>query len=709
MVTAVTLPFGVLATPQAALAQVMLNPTYPATRRETQTDDVAGVHISDPYRWLEDVGSPEVHAWAAAQTTVTRSFLEQLPRRNEIAGIASRVWSSPSWDMPSFGGERVFFTHSDGRANQPVVDVQDRRDMPVRTLIDPNAFSEEGLIAVVDQTPSPDGRYLAYAISTQGSSWRTIHIRDLRTNQDLADELPGIWNAHIAWTDDDRGFVYTRSDVGRPTGNPLAPQGRQQLVYHRVGQPRSSDRIVFERPDHPEWRLRADVSDDGQYFVVAARSLSAEPNRMYLIDLANPGHPNFGAPLVTLFDAGDAAYDFVANDGPVFFVRTTKSAPRGRVIAVDINAPGEDHWTTVVRESNDPIVSVLRVDDRLVVQRVRDAHSALDLFTLDGVARGTIPLPGVGTVTRLAAHGRTLFYEYSSVLQSRAVYQYDLDARVLGAYHAPQPDTTLAEYETTPLFFTSGDGTRVPMFVTARRGITLDGSHATLLSAFGAFGDAATPSFSPLVVAWLQMGGIFATANVRGGGEYGRAWHDAAMTVHKRVSIDDLIAAAEFLVNQRYTRPSMLGAFGEGVGGLLAGAAITRRPDLFAAAAIDGGLFDMSRFDRFAAARDWTPEFGSPGDSTELRAMLDYSPLAAVHIGASYPPVLLTAGARDDYLTPANSYKFVAALQAARSGAVALLRVDDDLGHGPGAPRGRSASLDADRLTFLAATLHVAR
>jgi prolyl oligopeptidase len=689
-------------------AQSARIPAYPPTHRGAQSDIVGGVRVADPYRWLEDVGTPEVHAWAAEQTALTRSYLDQLPRHDDLAAAISRASSFPRWSVPTFGGERSFYAQADGVANQSVLFVQDRRDLPVRMLLDPNAYSAEGFIAIVDDFPSPDGRYLAYEVSTQGSSWRSVRIRDVRANQDLPEELHGVWgaDAHLAWTGDSRGFVYVRADAGRAPGTPLAPRGREQLYFHRAGQSQSSDRLVYERADHPDWRVRGDVSEDGQYLVITTRVRAALANRMYLIDLDNPSHPNFGAPLVTVYDAGDAEFEFVANEGPVFYVRTTKGSPRGRVVAVDINLPGEEHWTTVVRETYDPLVGVTRADDRLVANRIHDAHSALDLYALDGVARGSVPLPGAGTVRDLRAHGRELFFEYSSFTQPPSVYRYDLDNRTAGVYREPTPDTTLAAFETTQLFFASGDGTRVPMFITARRGITLDGTHPTLLAVDGAFADASTPAFSPFVLAWLQLGGIYAMANVRGGGEYGRLWHEAATSSHKSVSVDDFVAAAAFLADQRYTRAALLGAVGRGAGGLVAAAAIVRRPELFGAAAFDDGLFDMARFDRYAAAADWTPEFGSPLDPSSLRALLDYSPLNTVRAETTYPPLLLSAGERDDYVSPANSYKLAAALQAAQGGsAVDLLLVEPDMGHGPGNPRSRQVSLDADRLRFLAGIL----
>src|SRR5512133_892480 len=418
-------PLSAQGTPVAPLSAGSGGLKYPVTARSGQADDLNGVRVPDPYRWLENITAPEVRSWVVAQNALTESVLARVTRRSEIRDLVTRAWSYSKVAAPFAGGERSFFFENSGLENQAALYVQDRPDATPRVLIDPNAFSGDGLIAIVDQAPSPDGRYLAYAVTTQGSAWRSVRVRDVKTSQDIGDELQGLKDGPLAWTGDARGFFYTRADAGHAASvsNPLAPDGREQVYYHRIGRPQSDDRLMFESTEHPSWRLRADVSADGQYLVISARYGFEFQNRLFLIDLDIPKRPNLGAPSVKLFDAGDAVYEFVGNSGPLFYIRTTKSAPRARVVAVDINTPDENHWTTIVRETYDPLVGLQRVDDRLVAHRLRDAHSVLELYGLDGSARGTIPLPGVGTVTSINGHGenRELYFTYTSFLQPPTV------------------------------------------------------------------------------------------------------------------------------------------------------------------------------------------------------------------------------------------------------------------------------------------------
>jgi prolyl oligopeptidase len=694
---------GVLCALPAAVTSAQgsgATPAYPATSRGNQVDDIGGVRVPDPYRWLESVSSPGVRGWITAQNAVTDAFLAQVPRRKEIRDLVASAWNFPRIGAPFSAGERLFFYENGGLENQPTLYVRDRPEAAARILIDPNAFSSDGLIAIVDQSASPDGRYLEYAVSTQGSAARLVRIRDVKTAQDLGDELRDVVDSTVQWTRDEHGFFYVRHDA------------RQVVYYHRLGHAQADDQIIYENADGPDWRYTIRVSQDGQYLLIAARPGADLHNRLYLIDLDNPGRPNLRAPLVKLFDTNDALYEFVANDGPVFYLRTDKGAPRGRLVAVDINTPDPNHWTSVIRETYDPLVEVVRVDDRFVAHRLRDAHSVLELYALDGGNRGVIQLPGVGTVTELHPRpdNREMFLVYTSFLQPPAPYRYDFDARNLVSYVDARPDTALARYETTQLFFTSKGGTRVPMFITARRGITLDGTHATLLTGGGGFNTSMTPVFSPDVWTWLELGGIYAVANVHGGGEYGRAWHDSASGPRKQVAIDDFVAAAEFLIGQRYTRSSLLGVIGRGHAGLLVAAAMTQRPKLFGAAVIDDGLFDMARFTRLEDGSSWIAEYGSPDKPSDLRALLGYSPLHAVTSDVGYPPTLLTAGDHDEIIAPSHSYKFAASLQRSQGqGGLSLLRVILDAGYGPGIPTSKRIALDADRLTFLAAALHLAR
>jgi prolyl oligopeptidase len=707
--------------PRVCLAQAPL--AYPPAHRGTGTVDVAGAAVADPYAWLENTGSGDVRVWVTEQNALTDRYLANAPDRERIAQLLRSRWR-PTPQPPFSAGERVFFYQDSALANQPALYVRDRPELPPRPLLEPTAFSNEGLIAVVAQAASPDGRYLAYAVSTQGSSWRTVRVRDVRTAQDLPEELQGVRNTPLAWTHDSRGFFYIRSDIGRSDApaNPLASQGREQILYHRAGHRQSDDQLIFDASDHPQWRLGITLSDDGEYLVIAARAGAEPQNRLYFVDLADAGHPSLRAPLVRLFDLADATYDFVSSYGPLFFIRTDKDAPHGRLVAVDINDPDEARWTTVVRETYDPLVGAIRVDDRLVVHRLHDAHSVLELHALDGGNRGAVTLPGVGTVSQLTAgHDRQFYFTFQSFLEPPVVYRYDLDARLtVPAAPAPAaPDTTLSAFETTQLFFTSGDGTRVPMFITARRGITLDGAHATLLAADGTFGRSMTPAYSPAVAAWLEMGGIYAVANVRGGGEYGRAWRDAGSGMRRQTAVNDLLAAAQFLVDQRYTRSSLLAVTAQGAGALVAGDAIARRPELFAAALFDAGLLDLATLPQFGAAADWQAEFGWPQASAahDARALLALSPLEQVRAGVRYPATLLTVGENDDVTTIVPTLKFAAALQWAEAGAgagaaappVELVHVEYNAGHGPGTPTAKELAVDGDRLAFLAATLGAPR
>ncbi len=668
---------------------------YPSAPRGGEVDDFGGAQVADPYRWMENPAAPDTRAWLAAENAFATTYLAHLPRREALGTMVARFSSAPAGAAPFNGGDRVFYFENTGRDNQPLLYVRDRPALAPRVLLDPNVFSREGLIAIVDQAASPDGRWLAYAVSTQGSSWRIVRVRDVRTTQDQPDELHEIKDGPIAWSKDNRGFFYTRTDSARAD--------RQRVFYHRLGRKQSDDQLVYENVEHPDWRVHADLSEDGQYLVLALAPHGETRNRLYFIDLDNPGHPNLRAPVVKLFDDGDALYQFVSNRGPVFFVRTSKNAPRTRVIAVDINTPDENHWTTVVRETYDPLIEAVRVDDRIIAHRLHDAHAVLELYTLTGLARGTIPLPGVGTVSGLVSRGdmRDVYFVYSSFLQPPGYYRYDLETRNSAPFHELRADSSLAQFETTQLFFTSKDGTRVPMFITARRGMKLDGTSAALLSGNGSFGISTTPTYSPLVAAWLMQGGVYAIANVRGGGEYGPAWHDAATGTHKQSAIDDFLAAAEFLISQRYTHQGALGAIGSGAGGLLVAAAATQRPSIFSAIAIDNAYLDATRASRSIDARDWIAEFGTPEHNSELRALLAYSPVSNARAG-DYPPTLVSAAENDDVIPAFHSYKWVAALQAAQAApAPIVLRVEPNAGHGPGTPTLRRIAIEADRLTFL--------
>ncbi len=690
-------------------------PRYPPTHRGAQVDDIHGIHVADPYRWLEEIASADVRSWVSAQNAATEAYLSQVPNRQHIRDRVAEFWNYPKLRSPFVAGDRQFYYENRDVKNQPVLYVQDRVKTPPHVLLDPNALSVDGIIAVAHEASSPDGRYLAYGLTTRGSEWEEVHVRDVNSGRDVADTLRGIRHAAVAWTHDNRGFFYVRSD-GDSTArasNPLGPEHAERVLYHRLGERQSNDQVILERPDHPDWLLAVTVSQDGQYAVISAKRGTDQRNRLFFVDLDRPKRPNVRAPVVTLFDMPDAKYDFVASRGSLFYLLTTKEAPRSRVVAVDINAPGSSRWTTVVHETYDALVDARLVGDRMVAHRLHDASSVLELYALDGGPRGDVQLPSAGTVADIT-NGRNdedFYFSFSACAVPPTIFRYNLETRTLTSYKDARLETDLSNYETTQRFFTSSDGMRVPMFITARHDLVLDGSHPTLLVGDGAFANSMTPTFSPEVAAWLDMGGVYAVANVRGGGEYGRAWHDEGMLARKQTSFDDFIAAAELLIGQRYTRPSLLAIGGQGSGGLLAAGALVQRPQLFGAALIDGGILDVARFDKFTIGWAWTAEFGSPNDAPQLKYLLGYSPLHNVHDGVRYPAVLVTAGEHDDRVAPVHSYKFAAALQAAGpgGGSPALLRVDHETGNGDGMAIRKQIELAADRIAFLAAVLGVGR
>jgi prolyl oligopeptidase len=688
---------------------------YPTTHRGAQVDDMRGVRIADPYRWLEDVASPDVQHWIEAQNAFTESVLARSSSlRDSIRARMRELWDYRRVRPPLLGGDKLFLTDEVGGEEWPVIYVQDRPKTPLRVVLDAASLSADGSISLASEAPSPDGRYLGYGVSMGGSDWQQLRVRDVRSGRDLADTVQGVRRSNMAWTKDGRGFFYVRSDfdAGARKANPLGVDRAPRVFYHRVGERQAQDQLIYERPDHPDWLFDVVVSDDGQYAVISARRGVEEQNRLFFIDLDRPKRPNMGAPIVTLFDEADAKYEFLSSRGSLFYLLTTRDAPRGRVVAVDINAPQPSRWTTVVRETFDALVAARRVGDRMFANRLHDARSLLEVYELNGTSRGEIQLPGIGSVDEMTSgfDDEDFYFTFSSWTSPPVVYRYVMETRALSEYRTTQIAADLSKYVTTQVFFSGADGMRMPLFITARRDVALDGSNPTLLVGDGGFAHNFTPSFSPEVVGWLEMGGVYAVANVRGGGEYGRAWHEAGMLSRKQTSLDDFAAAAEFLVSQRYTQPTSLAVGGTGSGALLAAATMIQKPQLVAAALIDRGILDLARFDKFTVGPSWIPELGSPSEPTQLKQLLTYSPLQNVRDGSRNPAVLLTVGRRDDFIAPIHSYKLAAALQRAQTAnAPVLLRVESSTGHPERLPSERASALAADRLVFLANALGLKR
>lgn len=729
--------------------------TYPAAARGTQVDDYHGTSIADPYRWLEDVDAPATKAWVEAQNKLTDSFLATIPERPAIKNRLTQLWNYARYSAPFKENGRYFYFENTGLQNQGVLYVQEGRNAPARVLLDPNTLSTDGTVALSGTVASDDGRYLAYSISTSGSDWQELHVRDVSNGRDLSDVVKWVKFSGISWTHDNKGFFYSRYD--EPTsGNKMTNTNRNhKLYYHRVGQTQTRDELVYDRPDQPDWLFEGTVTDDGQYLIITVAQGTDVRTRLYFIDLDNPGKPQIDNPVVRLIDRMDAEYSFVGNRRTMFYVRTDRNAPKGRIVAINIDNPREERWNTIIPESKDALESATMAGDDIVGNYLQDAHSSVRLFSaspddrrderprsqqpqqqprnpasvyddtstaplvtrersqvLGGgfTPRGELPLPGIGTVGEI--QGRQgddeMFYSFTSFLYPTAIYRYDLKSRSNEVFRTPKVAFDPTLYETRQVFYTSKDGTRVPMFITGKKGIQLDGNNPTLLYAYGGFNISITPSFSAANVAWMEMGGLYAVANLRGGGEYGKDWHEGGMLAKKQNVFDDFIAAAEYLIREKYTSSPKLAIRGGSNGGLLVGAVMTQRPDLFGAALPEVGVMDMLRFQKFTIGWAWTSDYGSSDNAEQFKYLRAYSPLHNVKPGTCYPPTLAFTADHDDRVVPGHTFKFVTTLQTAQACAnPTLVRIETKAGHGAGKPTTKLIDEAADRFAFLIKELHM--
>jgi prolyl oligopeptidase len=673
---------------------------YPATRRdETVVDDYHGTPVADPYRWLEDPNSAETAAWVEAQNHLTDAWLADVPARERIRARLTELWDYEKVSVPFRVDQRWFRYRNDGLQNQSVLCVGTAPEGPWDVLLDPNQLSADGTVALGPIAVSEDGRWLAYALSSAGSDWQEWRVRDIAAGEDLGDRLRWSKFSGAAWTHDGLGFFYSAYDEPAEGTAYHGANYFQKLYYHRLGTPQSDDELVYERPDQREWGFGAQVTEDGRYLVVTVWRGTERENALLWRDLA------VGGPLVELPGAWEASWQFVGNDGPCFWLLTDRDAPRQRLLAIDLGRPDEAHWATLIPESEDALQGVSAVGGQFLATYLHHAHGRVLRFGLDGTPGGEVTLPGLGSVGGFGGRrdDTQTFYSFTSFTTPGEVYRYDLASGESTLLWRPRVACAPDAFETRQVFVTSRDGTRLPMFITHRRGLALDGSHPTWLYGYGGFNIALTPGFSPAMMVWMELGGVYAVPNLRGGGEYGKAWHDAGRRLHKQNVFDDFIAAGEWLCANGYTSPERLAIAGGSNGGLLVGACLTQRPDLCAVALPAVGVLDMLRFHRFTIGWGWVSDYGSANDPDEFRALLAYSPLHNLHPGTAYPATLITTSDHDDRVVPAHSYKFAAALQAAQAGdAPVLLRVEVQAGHGAGKPTSKVLVEAADRLAFCA-------
>jgi prolyl oligopeptidase len=690
--------------PALAVAQSGPRLEYPKTRTVEQVDDYFGTKVKDPYRWLEDDNSPETKAWVEAQNAVTFAYLGAIPQRKAIEARLTELWNYERFGLPSKEGPWYVYTRNSGLQNQAVLHRSRRLDAEPEVLLDPNTLSADGTVALGGRFFSDDGALLAWATSSGGSDWREWRVREVATGKDLDDHLQWSKFGAAAWRKDGSGFYYTRYAPPRE-GDALKGVNKDQKIYfHAVGTAQEADALVYERKDHPDWMFQPDVTDDGR-FLLLYQSEGTEPkNRIFVRDLQD-SKGTVGA----FLDAFDADYQVVGNDGEVFYVRTDNGAPRYRLVAIDRRRPAAGSWKELVPQhpGKGVLSSATMVGDRFVVVWEVDAHDVLEIRGKDGSLQREVTLPGIGSVSVSGKRRDSeFFYLFTSFTRPQTSYRCDPATGASTVFHSPKLAFDPAAYETVQVFYPSKDGTRIPMFLTAKKGLARDSRNPVYLTGYGGFNASFTPFFAPDTVLWLEMGGVYAVANLRGGGEYGKEWHDAGRLKNKQNVFDDFIAAAEYLVRERYTAPAKLAIAGGSNGGLLVGAVLNQRPDLFGAAAPAVGVMDMLRFHLFTIGWAWKSDYGSSETKEGFDVLYPYSPLHNVRPGTKYPAVLVTTADHDDRVVPAHSFKYAATLQPAQGGdAPVLIRIETRAGHGAGKPTSKIIAEAADEYAFLVKNL----
>lgn len=676
---------------------------YPESRRCDQVDVYHGIEVADPYRWLEDLDSDETRSWIDAQNRVTAAWLRSIPQREEIRQRLTQLWNYERYGMPVKEGGRCFFVRNDGLQNQSVLYVMEGLDGPSRVLLDPNEMSPDGTVALAAFNVSPDGRRVAYGLASGGSDWQEWRVRDVDTGRDLDDHLRWVKFSTFAWTRDGSAVFYSRYDEPEAV-HPLREANFYQKLYrHRIGTPQAEDELIWHRPDDKEMGFLPTVTDDGRYLIIHVWKGTDSENAILYKDLAEPG-----SPVVQLLPRFDASYHFAGSDGPLFRFHTDLDAPRGRLIEIDIRHPARAAWREIVPEAEETLQSATSVHGKLVVCYLEDAHSRVRLFDPAGRPVRDLELPGLGTVTGFVGEPDDpgTFYCFTGYTTPPTYYRYDVETGESRVFRQPRVDFDPDDFETRQVFVESRDGTRVPMFLTHRKGLELDGTNPVYLYGYGGFNTSVTPCFGVSNLVWMERGGVYAVANLRGGGEYGEDWHQAGSRLRKQNTFDDFLAAAEWLIASGYTSRERLAIAGFSNGGLLTAASMIQRPDLFGAVVIGVGVLDMLRFPKFTIGWGWVSDYGSPDDPEEFKALHSYSPYHNLEPGREYPPVLIMTADHDDRVVPAHSFKFAAALQRAQGGeSPALIRIEPRAGHGSGKPVSKLIEEAADELSFLVGSL----
>jgi prolyl oligopeptidase len=694
------IPFVLVCALAASGAVHAEKPRYPAAKKGAIVQDYGAVKVADPYRWLENADDPETARWVEAENALTRSYLDG-PRREAIKARLTELLDFPRVSVPEKQGTRYFFTRNSGLQNQSVLYVREGRAGADRILIDPNALSPDGTVALVGTSPTQDGALLGYSLSRSGSDRQEMYVRDVATGKDLPDKVLAKFSA-IVWTPDKAGFYYTRfPDPGS------VPAGDEnyfaKVYYHRLGESQDKDALVFESPEGKEVIWGASLTLDGRYLILTGNEGSSDKSEVWVADRKGDGKP------ALLFKGFASAYAYVGDaDGRLFFM-TDNGAPLWRLVAVDV-AHGAREAVTVLAEGKERLESASIVDKRIVAKRLQDASNRLFVHALDGRQVAAIPLPALGTISSITgeADDTEMFFDFTSFAYPSTPFRYDFTTGQTTEFAHVDAKVDASAYEVKQAWYPSKDGTKVPMFIVHKKGLALDGRRPTILYGYGGFNINMTPTFSASKLYWLEKGGVYALANLRGGGEFGEAWHEAGMLERKQNVFDDFTSAAEWLVKSGYTSRERLAIQGGSNGGLLVGVALTQRPDLFGAVVCQVPVADMLRYHLFTVGRFWIPEYGSGDDPKQFPFLYKYSPYHNVKEGTAYPPTLVTTADTDDRVAPGLAKKFAARLQAATGGeAPILIRVETKAGHGGGKPVSKQIDEIADIYAFLFRALKV--
>ncbi|AUT01199.1 S9 family peptidase [Nostoc sp. CENA543] len=678
---------------------------YPDTQKIDQIDDYHGTSVADPYRWLEDPDSEATKSWVEAQNQITFAYLEKITARDQIKQRLTKLWDYEKYGIPFKEGENYFYFKNDGLQNQSVLYTLKSLNGEPKVLLDPNKLSQDGTVALSGWDISDHGKLLAYGISTSGSDWQQWQVRDIETGEDLPDQIKWIKFSGVSWTKDHQGFFYSRYDEPQEQTKLADINYFHKLYYHRLGTPQSEDILIYHRPDQKEWGFYGEVTEDGKYLIISVWLGTDSRNLVFYKDLNDKN-----GEIVELIHQLEANYSFINNDDSLFYFRTNLDASRCRLIAIDINKPTQELWQEIIPEATATLKQVRMLNNQFVADYLTDAHSQIKIFATNGTLIQEVELPGLGAVGGFGGKrdATETFYSFTSFTTPGNIYHYDMVTGKSEIFKQPSVDFHPEDYETKQVFYESKDGTSIPMFITHKKGIALDGNNPTYLYAYGGFRISLTPNFNVSMLVWMDMGGVYAMPNLRGGGEYGEEWHQAGMKEKKQNVFDDFIAAAEWLIDHNYTKPGKLAIAGGSNGGLLVGACMTQRPDLFGAVLPAVGVMDMLRFHKFTIGWAWTSEYGSPDSPEDFPILYAYSPLHNLKSGTSYPATLITTADHDDRVVPAHSFKFAAALQAVQAGeAPTLIRIETKAGHGAGKPTTKIIEEAADKWAFLVKVLDI--